>query len=105
MTLVENEIDQELAQFGWKESIATNSISNFKSPILNVVKQTTDKKKADLIEIFICHFVFYLIFCYSLFQYVFIDLGLGLFIVNKSTTFIKLIKKNDPRSFFKGIRH
>ena len=37
-------IDQELAQFGWVESIATNSISDFKSPKIEVEEQQLIKK-------------------------------------------------------------
>ena len=44
MTSAQVVIDQELAQFGWIESIATNSISDFKSPNLNLVEQSTNNK-------------------------------------------------------------
>ena len=63
-------IDQELAQFGWVESIATNSISDFKSPNIDVEEQTTTEKESDLIDTFICHLIFYVVFCYSLFLYI-----------------------------------
>ena len=43
MTSVQPVIDQELAQFGWMESIATNSIIDFKSPKSNVVEQATNQ--------------------------------------------------------------
>ena len=92
-------IDQELAQFGWVESIATNSISDFKSPRLNNLKQTTDVKRSDLIDTFICHSIFYVIFCYSLCLYVFIDLGFGCFLKNKVNTLFKLQKQFEPTSF------
>ena len=72
-------IDQELAQFGWVESIANNSISSFKSPRLNNLEKATDAKKSDLIDTFLCHLIFYIIFCYSIFLYVFLDLGFGSF--------------------------
>ena len=39
MTTEQKTIDQELAQFGWLESIATNSISDFKSPKSNIKKK------------------------------------------------------------------
>ena len=86
-------IDQELAQFGWVESIATNSISDFKSPKENIEELTTNEKKSDLIDTFICHLIFYVVFCYSLFLYVFIDLGFGSFFKNKVNTLFKLKKK------------
>ena len=79
MTSSQVVIDQELAQFGWIESIATNSISDFKSPNLNLVEQSTNDKYSDLIDKVICHLIFYVIFCYSLFLYLVIDLGFASF--------------------------
>ena len=79
MTSAQKISDQELAQFRWVESIATNSISDFKSPKIDVEEHTTNEKESDLIDTFICHFIFYMVFCYSLCLYVFIDLGFGSF--------------------------
>jgi hypothetical protein len=92
-------IDQELAQFGWIESIATNSISDFNSPKIAVKEQTTNEKESDLIDTFICHFIFYVVFCYSLFLYIFIDLGFGFFLKNKINTLFKLHKQFELPSF------
>ncbi len=86
-------IDQELAQFGWLESTATNSISDFKSPKSNIKKKIDYKNNSDHIDNFICHLFFYLIFCYTLYQYVFFDLGFGSFLRNKVFTSI-YIKNN-----------
>ena len=90
MTTVQNIIDQELAQFGWVETIATNSISDFKSPKSNVLEQIDYKKNSDLIDNFICHLFFYLIFCYALFLYILIDLGFVSFLRNKVFSSINL---------------
>ena len=60
-------IDQELAQIGWVESIATNSISDFKSLKIDVEEQITNEKVSDLIDTFICNLIFYVVFGYSLF--------------------------------------
>ena len=98
-------IDQELAQFGWVESIATNSISDFKSPKIDVEEKTTDEKESDLIDTFICHLVFYVVFCYSLFLYIFIDLGLGSFLKDKVSTLFKLQKQFEPPSFISAHSH
>ena len=92
MTSSQVVIDQELAQFGWIESIATNSISDFKSPNLNLVEQSTNDKYSDLIDTVICHLIFYVIFCYSLFLYVFFDLGFGFFLQNKVNRLFKVQK-------------
>ena len=93
MTSAQPIIDQELEQFGWMESIATNSIINFKSPSLNVVQKKPDERNSDYIDSFICHIIFCVIFCYSLFIYVVIDLGLGSFVKNKVITLIKYNKR------------
>ena len=94
MNSVETILDQELAQFGWVESLATNSISDFKSTKSNVLEQIDYEKSSDLIDNFICHLFFYLIFCYTLFLYVFIDLGFGSFLRNKVFTFSNLNNKS-----------
>ena len=99
MTSAQKIIDQELAQFGWVESIATNSISDFKSPKIDIKEQTTNEKESDLINIFIFHMIFYIVFCYSLFLYVFVDLGFGSFFKNKVNTLFKLQKKFEMPSF------
>ena len=105
MNSAQTVIDQELAQFGWVESIATNSISDFKSPRLNNLEQTIDVKRSDLIDTFICHLFFYVIFCYSLFLYVFIDLGFGSFLGNHVTKFNKLREKNEIPSYMTTPSH
>ena len=99
MTSAQKISDQELAQFGWVESIATNSISDFKSPKIDIKEQTTNEKESDLIDIFIFHMIFYIVFCYSLFLYVFVDLGFGSFFKNKVNTLFKLQKKFEMPSF------
>ena len=99
VTSVQKIIDQELAQFGWVESIATNSISDFKSPKIDVEEQATNEKEFDFIDTFICHLIFYVVLCYSLFLYIFIDLGFGFFLKNKVNTLFKLQKQFDAHSF------
>ena len=54
MTSDKQIIDQELAQFGWVESIATNSISDFKSPRESLVEQATYEETSNHIDTFIC---------------------------------------------------
>ena len=99
MTSAQPIIDQELAQFGWVESIATNSISDFKLPKIDVEGQTTNEKESDLIDTFICHLIFYVVFCYSLFLYIFIDLGFGCFLKNKVSRWLKVQKIIEIPSF------
>ena len=92
-------IDQELAQFGWVEPIATNSISDFKSPKIDVEEQKTNEKESDLIDTFICHLIFYVVFCYSLLIYIFIDLGFGSFLRNNLNKLFKFQKKFESYPF------
>jgi len=95
MTSAQNVIDQELAQFGWIESVATNSISDFKSSKSTFGEHKTDKKQSDFINTFICHLIFYMIFCFSLFFYIVIDLGVGSFIAKKLTSLINFVKNKE----------
>ena len=90
MTSAHTIIDQELAQFGWVESIATNSISDFCSPKLHSDELVINEKNIDLIDTFICHLIFYFVFCYALILYVFIDLGFGCFLKNNMPTLTKI---------------
>ena len=103
MTSAQRIIDQEVAQFGWVESIATNSISDFKSSNVSTEELTTNEKKSDLIDTFICHLIFYVVFCYSLFLYVFIDLDFGSFLNNIVDTLIQAKKKIERPSIISSL--
>ena len=92
MTSAPKIIDQELAQFGWVESLAVNSISDFKSNNFDWTEETNEEKSSDFFFIFVCHLIFYVIFCYSLFLYIVFDLGLGEFVQNNLTKLIKYAK-------------
>ena len=82
-------IDQELAQFGYSEPDATNSINQFKPLKIDQLVVNEEKEKFDLIDIFICHIIFYGILCVSLFLYVAFDLGLGYYLKNKLNDLIR----------------
>tara|TARA_B100000700_G_C14521265_1_gene613239 strand:- start:90 stop:419 length:330 start_codon:yes stop_codon:yes gene_type:complete len=92
MTSAIKVIDQELAQFGWMDSIATNSITDFKSPNLNLFEGDSGLRNSDFIEIFIIYIIFYVIFCTSLFLYIVFDLGLAFFIQSQFTNLTKFIR-------------
>ncbi len=78
--------DQELVSFGLVESASVNSINDFIPSKLN--ESEVSSEKSDFINTFICHLIFYAIFCVSLVLHILIDLGLGSFIKNK---FVQLI--------------
>ena len=103
MTSAQKIIDQELAQFGWVDSIATNSISDFKSPKINVEEPAYIEKESDLIDTFICHLIFYVVFCYSLYLYIFIDLGFGPFVKNTVKTLFTHQKEFELPSFISSL--
>ena len=80
--------DQELVSIGLVESASVNSITDFTPSKLNERKATHALKKDDFVNTFICHLIFYAVFCISLLLHILIDLGLGLFVKNN---FVKLV--------------
>ncbi len=81
--------DQELLPFGLVESASVNSFADFLPSNLNQTEANEAKEKNDFINIFICHLIFYAVFCISLLLHILIDLGLGSFVKNQ---FLKLIE-------------
>ena len=84
--------DQELLSFGLVESASVNSVADFVPANLNQTEVNKAKKNNDFINIFICHLIFYAIFCISLVLHILIDLGLGSFVKNKFLQFIESVK-------------
>jgi len=80
--------DQKLVPIGLVESASVNSINDFAPSKLNKREQTNVQPTEDYANTFICHLIFYAIFCVSLVLYILIDLGLGSFIKNKLSQFI-----------------
>tara|TARA_B100000579_G_C22348849_1_gene628477 strand:+ start:188 stop:505 length:318 start_codon:yes stop_codon:yes gene_type:complete len=80
--------DQELITCGLVESASVNSFADFIPSKLSEKEAFAEKKKNDFINNFICHLIFYAVFCISLVLHILIDLGLGSFI---KKTFIQLI--------------
>ncbi len=81
--------DQELMPFGLVESASVNSFSDFVPSNLN---ETEANEKNDFINIFICHLIFYTLFCISLVFHILIDLGLGSFLKNQFLKLIEIVK-------------
>ena len=87
--------DQELVPFGLVESASVNSIADFIPSELNKSQVNTEKenKNEDFNNTFICHLIFYAVFCIALVLHILIDLGLGTFIQNKIVQLKGLGKK------------
>ena len=86
--------DQELMSFGFVESASLNSVAEFVPSNLNVIEENEAKDKYDFINIFICHLIFYAVFCISLLIHIFIDLGLGSFVKNKFVQLIEIARNS-----------
>ena len=84
--------DQELMPFGLVESASVNSFADFVPSNLNETEANEEKEKNDFINIFICHLIFYSVFCISLVLHILIDLGLGSFVKNQFLHFIEIAK-------------
>ena len=69
--------DQDLFSVGLVESASVNSINDFTQSNLIVTKENVEE---DFVNTFICHMIFYGIFCFSLALHIVIDFGLGSFI-------------------------
>ena len=80
--------DQELLPHGLVESVSVNSFADFVSSDLNENEVNKEKEVNDFINTFICHLIFYAVFCISLVLHILIDLGLGSLVKNQ---FLKLI--------------
>ena len=80
--------NQESIPIGLVESASVNSFVDFVPSNLNEMEINIKKEKNDFINIFICHIIFYAVFCISLVLHILIDLGLGSFVKNK---FLQLI--------------
>ena len=89
--------DQELVSFGLVESATVNSFADFIPSKFNKSKvskeKETEKEKDDFINTFICHMIFYAVFCCAIILHILIDLGLGSFIKKKFVKLIGLEKK------------
>ena len=86
--------DQELMPFGLVESAGVNAFADFVPSKLNETESKEEKEKNDFINIFICHLIFYAVFCISLVLHILIDLGLGSFVKNQFLQLIENPKDN-----------
>ncbi len=90
--------DHELVSSGLIESASVKSITDFIPSKLDEIKFTSGDQKDDFSNTFICHLIFYAVFCVTLVLYILIDLGLGSFLKNK---FVQLIGHGNKTFFDK----
>ena len=86
--------DQELISSGLVESAGVNSFADFIPSKLNDKEVIAKKKKNEFINTFICHLIFYGIFCLSLVLYVLFDLGLSSYLRKIFFHSIEIVKNN-----------
>ena len=84
--------DQELMPHGLVESASVNSFADFVSSNLNETEANNEKEVNDFINTFICHLIFYAVFCISLVLHIVLDLGLGSFVKNQFLVLIEIAK-------------
>ena len=81
--------DQELISSGLVESASVNSIADFVPSKLNEKNVFDKNENNEFVNTFMCHLIFYAVFCISLVLHILIDLGLGSVVKNQ---FLKLIE-------------
>ena len=84
--------DQELMPHGLVESASVNSFADFVSSNSNETEASKEKEVNDFINTFICHLIFYAVFCVSLVLHILIDLGLGSLVKNQFLHLIEIVK-------------
>ena len=86
--------DQELMPHGLVESASVNSFADFVASNSYETEVNKEKEVNDFINTFICHLIFYAVFCISLVLHILIDLGLGSLIKNQFIHLIDFAKNN-----------
>ena len=84
--------DNELMPHGLIESASVNSFADFVSSNLNKKEENKEQEVNDFINTFICHLLFYAVFCISLVLHILIDLGLGAVVKNQFLELFEIAK-------------
>ena len=84
--------DHELNPHGLAELESVNSFADLVLPNLDETEANKEKEENDFINTFICHLIFYVVFCISLVLHILIDLGLGSVVKNHFLQLIEIIK-------------
>ena len=86
--------DQDLISSGLVESASVNSFADFIPSKLNQHEEIAEQEKNEFVNVFICHLIFYAVFCISIVMHILIDLGLGTFIKKTFSELVELAKNN-----------
>tara|TARA_B100000965_G_scaffold249061_1_gene209231 strand:+ start:483 stop:800 length:318 start_codon:yes stop_codon:yes gene_type:complete len=86
--------DHELMPHGLVESASVSSFADSVSSNFNETEANKEKEVNDFINNFICHLIFYGVFCISLVLHILIDLGLGSLIKNQFLQLIEIVKNS-----------
>ena len=86
--------DQDLISSGLVESASVNSFADFIPSKLNKHELIAEQEKNEFVNVFICHLIFYAVFCISIVLHILIDLGLGTFIKKTFSELVELAKNN-----------
>ena len=81
--------DPELIPSGLVESASVNSFADF---VPSNLQETESKEEGDFINTFICHLIFYAVFCISLVLHILFDLGLWSLVKNQFLLLIGISK-------------
>ena len=87
-----SEKNQEICSTKLVETTSENSIADFISSKVGEQDTKFARNKNDFINTFICHLIFYAVFCISLVLHILIDLGLGSLIKNQFLQLIEIAK-------------
>jgi|TARA_Y100000814_G_scaffold290795_1_gene266032 hypothetical protein len=86
--------DQDLISSGLVESASVNSFADFIPSKPNEHELIAEQEKNEFVNVFICHLIFYAVFCISIVMHILIDLGLGTFIKKTFSELVELAKNN-----------
>ena len=86
--------NQELVSTGLLESASVKSITDFTLSKSIESKVVEGNEKESFVNIFICHLIFYAVFCLAIVLHILIDLGLGSFLKNKIDQFVGIGMKS-----------
>ncbi len=86
--------DQDLISSGLVESASVNSFADFITSKPNENELIAEQEKNEFVNVFICHLIFYAVFCISIVMHILIDLGLGTFIKKTFSELVELAKNN-----------